>query len=56
MVTPDVSPLLFEILTMLRFGELRRNHVVSTAVETIAKTMTPASNPNSKVKSEMSIT
>ena len=34
---PVVSPRLFEILTTRTFGALRRNHIVSTAFETIAK-------------------
>ena len=37
MVTPVVCPRLFGILTMLTFRALRRNHIVSTAFETIAK-------------------
>ena len=36
-VTPVVCPRLFEILTTLTLGALRRNHIVSTALETIAK-------------------
>ena len=36
-VTPAICPRLFEILMMLIFGALRRNHIVSTALETIAK-------------------
>ena len=35
-VTPAVCPRLFEMLTTLTFGALRRNHTVSTAFATIA--------------------
>ena len=38
LVTPAVYPRVFEILTILTFGALRKNHIVSTAFETIAKT------------------
>ena len=37
MATLVVCPRLFVILTTLTFGALRRNHIVSTAFETIAK-------------------
>ena len=37
MVTPAVCPRLFEFLTTLTFGALRRNHMVSTPFETVAK-------------------
>ena len=37
MVTLAVGPRMFEFLTMLTFGALRRNHIVSTEFETIAK-------------------
>ena len=37
MVTPAVCPRLFEFLTTLTFGALRKNHIVSTTFEDIAK-------------------
>ena len=36
-VTPAVCPRLFEILTTLKFGALRKDHIVSTACEDITK-------------------
>ena len=36
-VTPAVCPRSFEFLTTLTFGALRRNHIVPTGFETIAK-------------------
>ena len=38
--TPALSPRLFEFLTTLTCGARRRSHVVSTAVETVAKKKT----------------
>ena len=37
MVTPAVCPRLFEFLTALPLGALRKNHFVSTEFETITK-------------------
>ena len=37
MFTPVVCPRMLEFLTTLTFGAQRRNHIVSTAIETIAK-------------------
>ena len=36
-VTPAVSPRLFEFFTTLTLEALRKNHIVATACETIAK-------------------
>ena len=36
-VTPAVCPRLFEFLTTLTFGALRKNHTVSRALEVIEK-------------------
>ena len=41
LVTPAVYPRVFEILTTLKFGALRKTHIASTAFEDITKKMKP---------------